>query len=521
MLGDEGFLHLFAAKCRDTPKALFARFEGSPITYEALGRRADSFARDLRKRMVMRGDRVAVMLRNSPDLLAVIFGLARAGVSWVPVNVQYRGPGLKYILEHCDPRMVIAEADLVPTIRECEPGLEDAHFFVRGSTDGGASLEQLFGETGGFDEPLPTATDCFAICYTSGTTGSPKGVILSHAMMRFAGEAAALVSDAHEGDVFLMWEPLYHIGGIQLLVLPLIRGISLAMIDRFSASRFLQQTRDYGASHLHFLGGILQILMKQPPTELDRAHGARIAWGGGCPKDIWRPFEERFGVTIRECYGMTECSSFTTFNEGGTVGVVGRPLPWFSVELRDEQDRPVPAGGRGEIVVRTSAKNAFFTGYFRNPEATAKVLRNGALYSGDLGEFDREGNLIFLGRLTDSMRCKGENVSAWEVERVVAAYPAVEDCAVIGVAAEVGEQDIKLFVKPKPGEILDPTVLSTWLADRLAPFQIPRYIAIVEEFERTPSQRIMKHRLSRDLDDCWDRLAVRTTPVAGARIKPA
>src|SRR5262249_33278475 len=223
-------------------------------------------------------------------------------------------------------------------------------------------------------------------------------------------------------------------------------------------------------------------------------------------KDIWRAFEQRFGVQIRECYGMTEASSFTTYNDDGTVGAVGHPMPWFTVELRDDHDRPVPTGESGEIVVRSRLPNALFPGYFRNPEATARVLRNGALYSGDLGKFDEHGNLYFLGRMTDSVRCKGENVSAWEVERVAAAHPAIEDCAMIGVAAEIGEQDIKLFVQPRSGEHLSPAALSTWLGARLAPYQNPRYIAVVAGFERTPSQRIMKQKLSRALDDCWDRL---------------
>ncbi|HYC15465.1 MAG TPA: AMP-binding protein [Stellaceae bacterium] len=509
MLGEEGFLHLFAAKRRDAPGQLFARFNGEPITFEMLGRMADSLAATLRERGLARGDRVTVMLRNSPATLATIFGLARAGIVWVPVNVRYRGPGLKYILEHCDPRLVIAEEDLVATIRGSDADLRDAPLVLHGGADVADSLDRMLMKGAHFEEPPPQAADHFAICYTSGTTGNPKGVILTHAMLRFAGEAAALVSDAREGDVLLMWEPLYHIGGMQLIILPLIRGTTLAMIDRFSASRILQQTREYGASHIHFLGGVLQILLKQPPSELDRSHGARIAWGGGCPKDIWRPFEQRFGVQIRECYGMTEASSFTTYNDNGTVGAVGHPMPWFSVELRDEHDRPVPAGERGEIVVRSRLPNAIFPGYFRNPEATARVLRNGALYSGDLGRFDEHGNLFFLGRMTDSVRCKGENVSAWEVERVAAAYPTIEDCAMIGVAAEVGEQDIKLFVKPKANTTIDPATLSAWLAERLAPFQNPRYIVVIEEFERTPSERIMKHKLSRQTVGCWDRLARR------------
>jgi carnitine-CoA ligase len=505
MIGGEGFLQLFEGKRRAEPDRLFARFNGVPLSFRDLGRMADNFAAGLRGRGILRGDRVAAMLRNSPAAIATILGLARAGVVWVPLNVQQRGPGLKYILEHCEPRLIVADADLIGTIRDCGAAPKDVTIITH---DGrGGELEQLLECTASFDETIPLPQDCLAICYTSGTTGNPKGVMLSHAMLLFAGEGVALVSAARENDVFLMWEPLYHIGGMQLLVLPLIRNITLAMVDRFSAGRFWHEARAYGASHIHYLGGILQILLKQPPSALDRAHGVRIAWGGGCPKDVWRSFEERFGVQIRECYGMTEASSITTFNDSGLVGSVGRPVPWFSLELRNERDQLVHAGERGEIVVRARSESALFAGYFRDPEATAKAIRGGMLYTDDLGTLDREGNLTFLGRMTDSVRCKGENVSAWEVERVVVDHPAVEDCAIIGVVAEIGEQDIKLFVKPKPGEEIDPPSLSAWLGRRLAPYQNPRYIAVVSEFERTPSQRIMKHRLSRGTSDCWDRLA--------------
>jgi crotonobetaine/carnitine-CoA ligase len=448
-------------------------------------------------------------MRNSPAAVATIFGLGEAGIAWVPINVQQRGEGLRYVLEHCQPSLVIADADLVSTIAACGAELGSVPRLVLGGAAGATSLERLLDGAERFEEVPPAPDDCFAICYTSGTTGPPKGVMLSHRMLRFAGEAVALVSTARDGDVFLMWEPLYHIGGMQLLVLPLIREVVLAMVDRFSASRFWQQARHYGATHIHYLGGILQILLKQPPDPLDRSHGVRIAWGGGCPRDVWRPFEERFGVVIRECYGMTEASSITTFNDSGTLGVVGRPVPWFEVELLDPSGRSVSAGERGEIVVRAPREKALFSGYFRNPEATAKALRGGALHSGDLGMLDAEGNLVFLGRLTDSVRCRGENISAWEVERVAAAHPGVEDCAMIGVAAEIGEQEIKLVVQPRAGATVDPAALSSWLGERLAPYQNPRYIAIVDSFERTPSQRIMKHKLSDDTVDSWDRLARR------------
>jgi crotonobetaine/carnitine-CoA ligase len=294
-----------------------------------------------------------------------------------------------------------------------------------------------------------------------------------------------------------------------MIVLPLIRNVTLALVERFSASRFWKQVRGYGATHIHFLGGILQILLKQPPSPLDKTHGARIAWGGGCAREIWRPFEERFGVQIRECYGMTECSSITTFNDIGTLGSVGRPPPWFEVEIREALGGPVATGERGEIVVRTKLPGAITRGYLSNPEATAEALRTDGFHTGDLGSFDAAGNMYFHGRMTDSVRVRGENVSAMEVEQVVAKHPAVEDCAMIGVAAEIGEQEIKIFVKPRAGETMTPQELSKWLTERLAPYQNPRYIVMVSEFERTASQRIMKHKLAGSNLTAWDRKAAR------------
>ena len=154
-------------------------------------------------------------------------------------------------------------------------------------------------------------------------------------MLRLASDAVALVSAAQPGDVFFVWEPLYHIGGAQLLPLPMSHDIRLAMVDRFSASRFWQQVRAEGATHIHYLGGILQILLKQPQDVSDGEHGVKVAWGGGCAPDVWHQFQERFGIPIRECYGMTEASSITTYNDTGLIGSVGFPVPWFSVEILD------------------------------------------------------------------------------------------------------------------------------------------------------------------------------------------
>nr|WP_199085370.1 AMP-binding protein [Bosea sp. ASV33] len=502
---DAGFVSLLTTCAASEPERVYARFCGEPVTYAEIERRSAAFAAHLRTRGIVAGDRVAVMMRNSIATIAVVFGLARAGVAWVPVNAQQRGEGLRYLLTHSQPRLVVADAELAPQIAEAMG--QGAELPLLAHAPGG-ELDAILSGRELFSEPAPSPDAAFAIMYTSGTTGRPKGVIVSHRMLRLAAESVALLSDAKPDDVFFVWEPLYHIGGAQLLPLPMLRGITLAMVERFSASRFWDQVRAEGASHIHYLGGILQILLKQPPSSRDREHGVRIAWGGGCPADIWPAFRDRFGIDIRECYGMTEASSLTTCNVTGVVGSVGTPMPWFTVKLRDSEGRAVATGARGEIVIETSIPGAIFPGYLDNPEATAKALRPDGFHTGDLGSFDADGNLYFHGRMTDSVRCRGENVSAWEVEHVAAEHEAIEDCAMIGVAADVGEQDIKLFVKPRDGAVIDPQALSGWLGQRLAPYQNPRYIAVVDEFERTASQRIMKHKLSPRLDDCWDRAAM-------------
>ncbi len=499
---DAGFVDLLTRCAARDPDRIYARYCGVPVSYGDIERSSSAFAAHLRARGLKPGDRVAVMMRNSVATIAIVFGLARAGVAWIPVNAQQRGEGLRYLLTHPQPKLILADADLAELVEDALAGTTAPPILKQG-----AELDAILGSVAGFDEPAPAPDDVFAIMYTSGTTGRPKGVVVSHRMLRLAAEGVGRVSAAKSGEVFFVWEPLYHIGGAQLLPLPMIRDVTLAMVDRFSASRFWSQVKAEGATHIHHLGGILQILLKQPEGPLDRSHGARISWGGGCPADIWPLFRERFGIEIRECYGMTEASSITTCNDNGVVGSVGKPMPWFTVRLLRPDGTPVATAERGEIVVETDIPGAIFPGYLDNPEATAKALRGGALHTGDLGSWDTEGNLYFHGRMTDSVRCKGENVSAWEVEHVAAEHEDIEDCAMIGVASDVGEQDIKLFVKPRAGATLDEAALSDWLGARLAPYQNPRYIAFVDEFERTASQRIMKHRLSPRLDDAWDRAA--------------
>jgi crotonobetaine/carnitine-CoA ligase len=343
-----------------------------------------------------------------------------------------------------------------------------------------------------------------AIMHTSGTTGPPKGVMLTERMLGAAARSAARVADVQPDDVLFLWEPLYHIAGLQAIALCLEHGVPCALVERFSASAFWDQVRRYRATQVHYLGGVFSILMKQAPRPDDRQHSARIAWGAAAPPGLWRAFEERFGVQVRECYGLTEGASFTTVNTEGKVGSIGRPVDHFEVAIVDENDGPLGELQVGEIIQRGREPGLIMDGYFNDPAASADALRGGWLHTGDLGYRDHEGFFYYAGRKKDSIRTRGENVSAWEVEQVAVSYPGVAQCAVIGVPSETGESDLKLFVKAGRGAHIDPLDLVRWCDRQLAYFQVPRYVSFIDEFPVTPSQRIRKDALSRDVSDSWD-----------------
>jgi crotonobetaine/carnitine-CoA ligase len=342
------------------------------------------------------------------------------------------------------------------------------------------------------------------ILYTSGTTGPQKGVMVTDRMYQTAARNAGIAAGVRPGDVLFLWEPLHHVAGVQTVILCLQQGVACAMVERFSASRFWDQVRRYRATQIHYLGGVLSLLLKQPERADDADNPVRIAYGAPAPPDIWTRFERRFGVTIHECYGMTEASSFTTINLAGKVGSIGKPVDEFEVRIVGDDHRPLAAGEVGEIVQRERVPGSLTKGYVNDPDATRTAFQGGWFHTGDLGWYDAEGFYYFAGRKKDSIRHRGENVSAWVVERAAASFPDVEECAAVGVPAETGEEEIKLFVRPAVGKQVNPAALIDWCAARLARYEVPRYVEFISEFPKTPSERIRKAELSRSVE-CWDR----------------
>lgn len=233
-----------------------------------------------------------------------------------------------------------------------------------------------------FDTPAIGVHDPLCIIYTSGTTGAP-GVVFTHRMMRIASEAALKVADVRDGDRLFLWEPLCHIGGAQMLLLPFMENVTLHAVPRFSASQFWPQIERAGATQLHYLGGVLDILMQLPESAQPPTHTLRVAWGAGVSAPAWEPIQARLAAWLRECYGMTECASFATMNVTGKPGSIGRPLPWIDIELLDENGQPVAEGEAGEIVLASRVEGTFLPAYLHNPAATHAAMRHGKLHTGD------------------------------------------------------------------------------------------------------------------------------------------
>lgn len=383
---------LLAAGLRRDPARTIVHFEDRAISCEDAARHVVQLQRWFAAQGLKQGDRVAAMLGNSPEHIHLIYALHLSGLVWVPVNTKLRAAGLEYLLQHAEPKLFVVddEFDAVTAQLDCGAARR-THLPAFEAHDTSAE----------FATPAIGVHDPLCVIYTSGTTGAPKGVVFTHRMMRIASEAALRVADVRDSDRLFLWEPLCHIGGAQMLLLPFLANVTLHAVPRFSASQFWPQIERAGATQLHYLGGVLDILMQLPEREQPAKHTLRVAWGAGVSASSWEPIQTRLKVSLRECYGMTECSSFATANVTGKAGSIGRALPWIDIALLDENGRPVKEGEAGEIVLTSKVEGTFLPAYLKNPDATEAALRNGRLHTGDRARRDADGDLFLsAGRRT-------------------------------------------------------------------------------------------------------------------------
>jgi crotonobetaine/carnitine-CoA ligase len=262
----------------------------------------------------------------------------------------------------------------------------------------------------------------------------------------------------------------------------------------------------------NLIGAMLGILHARPPSPAERAHRARVACVAPVPASIHRECEERFGVLLLDGYGLTETTPGNTYNpyEAARRGSSGKPAPYIELRVVGPDGESLRPGEPGEILVRATEPDVLMGGYYKDPEATQQALRGGWFHTGDRGYLDEDGYLYFIDRLKDVIRRRGENISPVEIEQAALAHPDVAEAAAVGVPSDLpgGEDDVALFVLPRPGAVLDAQAIVRVCEERLAPFMVPRYVGILDEFPRTETQRVQKFALrERGAEGCFDSLA--------------
>ncbi|MEX5717045.1 AMP-binding protein [Geodermatophilus maliterrae] len=499
-----------AAAAGRTAAAAGVRVAGEPVTWRDLDARADRAATGFRALGLRTGDRVCVLMRSSVATLTVWFGLARAGLVEVPLNPASGPTLLRHLLEHSGAPVVVCDAEFADAVRACAPDTVRALVVHGDSEPSDTDLADLLATA---PEPLPAVdpTAPAVVLYTSGTTGPPKGAVLSHrANVNLTRHTVALMGYTAADRLYSVF-PLFHSNARYCSVMAAVEAGADLVLDRtFSASRFWDTCRAHGITAFNYQGAMTSILHKQPARPDDVDNPVRVGFGAPCPPEVFESFERRFGVRLTEIYGSTEVSIVCDMPPSARrIGTAGRESVNYTVAVVDDHDEPVPPGTPGEIVARPKKPGWMFDGYAGDAAATAAAWRELWFHTGDRGVLDADGFLTFLDRMKDIIRRRGENVSSWEVERVVAEHPSVAQVAAYGLPSELSEEDVAVAVVPAEGATVDPAELVEHCRHGLTSFAVPRYVRVLDVLPLTPSQRVEKYRLRADgvPPGTWDREA--------------
>ena len=422
-----------------------------------------------------KNDIIVSLLENSYEQIIIFLSSICLGLTWVPLGNNRKGVGLKYVLSLTKPKIIFADKIKIKDIPLNYKNIVKNYKY---------NLTKLSGKY--YIKKVKFIKNFKTILFTSGTTGPPKGVIVNDRMLIVSAFATGVASSANNKDKFLLWESLHHIGGIEILILCLLKNCKLVLLRKFSAKRFWTQIIKNKITIIHYLGGILDILLKQPKSIHDKKHEVKLAFGAGARNETYKLYKDRFNIPLREVYGMTEASSFTSINFKSKIGSIGKVLPWFKVILLNKKD------GVGEIALKAKYPNLITKGYFKDKKASKELFKNKLLCTGDLGKFDKYKNLYFIGRKKDAVRVKGENISAWEIETTLNQNKTISESAIIPVRSEIGEDDILAFLILRNKSKINIKKLAKHFFKILPKNYNPRYWSCVNHFPRTPTFRIDK-----------------------------
>ncbi|WP_454620631.1 AMP-binding protein [Bradyrhizobium cenepequi] len=517
--GELTALDLFRAAPRDAP-ALF--YFDATQTYADIDRLSDRLAGLFAHKGVGRGDRVAVILQNVPQFVIVSVAAWKVGAIVVSLNPMYRTPELRKLFEDCEPKAVICHDDqwdnVLPAAGSIDPELvfwtaarefqtrSDVRVLPKpGAAPQAHALAMVFaGDAAAPPAPVLTSDDIGLLLYTSGTTGVPKGAMLSHRNL----VATALICRVHfelngMSRIFGV-APLFHITGFEIqMVAAFSASAAMVLTYRFQPQVALDAFLEWRPTFI--VGAITAYIALMNQADATSRHFESFVhiYSGGAPiaPSVIGAFAERFGRAIRSSYGMTELTSASHLapNEGripvdpasGALSI-GRPTPGIDAIVVDDERRPLGPGEHGEVVVRGPGVMA---GYWRKPVETDDVLTNGWLHSGDVGFFDEDGWFYLVDRKKDMISASGFKVWPREVEDVIYGFPGVREAAVVGAADPYRGETVVAFVSAQPGAVIDVAALSHFCRERLAAYKCPVDIRVLEDLPKTESGKITRNIL--------------------------
>jgi fatty-acyl-CoA synthase len=503
MKADVNWYAVLAHHADRTPEEPMTIFEGATTTYGEMAERVTALAAGLKDRGVGPGAVVGLLSYNCPEFLETLFAANFLGAIAMPINWRLAAPEVRYILEHSEARALVCDEALVALADEATKGMEDS--LVRGciataAPDGWTTLADLRGDPAGMAPVAAAADDVHRLMYTSGTTGRPKGVMLTHANLAWKNLAHLVEFGFTSADLGLACGPLYHVGALDLTTTSLIAAGATIVIHRaFDAAAVVDELERSRVTTVWLAPAMVNAILALPDIDTRDLSSVRVVINGGEKMPI--PLIERIQRTFpsawfADAYGLTETVSGDTFLDRDSIitklGSVGRPCLHLELDIWDEQGRSVPAGERGEIVMRGPK---VFKGYWRDPEATVAAFAGGWFHTGDIGVRDDDGYLFIVDRLKDMIVSGGENIAGSEVERVLYEHDAVLEAAVVGRPDQRWGEVPVAFVVLRPGATATVAELIERCQTQLARFKVPKDITFVDELPRNPSGKVLKREL--------------------------
>jgi len=474
------------------------------LTYGQVGDLAQRTAGLFESLGVSKGDTIHVQLGNCPQFLACLFGAAQLGAVIVPTNASASIDDVTYVTSHAGCRVSVVgldHASVAVSAQEMVP--EIGHVVSVGGT---------FDSTVDYDAAVGAATsprrrvgvdgtDVAAIVYTSGTTGWPKGVMVTNSNLLFAGDAVGSLLRVRPDDRWLVTLPLSHMNALSYSTMSaLCAGGSIALVERFDPAGWVRAARDLGASLASLFAVHARQVLACEAQPGDDANPLRLVlFAVHMSGEERERFERRFGAELIQVYGLTETLAPTLCDPAygpRQPDTVGRPTLWSEVRLVDETGADVPVGGDGELLVRGEPGHTLMAGYFRRPDDTAATMTDGWFRTGDRLRRERDDFFTFLGRSSEVIKPGADNVSAVEVERVLVEHPAVADASVVGARDETGDECIVAYIVVRDEDDATPHEILSWAQDRLADYKVPRRVIQVRDLPRGPVGKVAKATLA-------------------------